>query len=211
MSQQSFAITLLLVVVIGFGGIIAYDVASKNGLHINQQKSNWEWSDDWNNVQPHAIPQQPQQQPQRPQQPQQPQRPQRPNGQVVATSFPDAVAKSKQYNMPILAFFEADWCSWCQKMKKEVLSDSKVKDAMLMYVFVRVDTDNNRETAQKFNIRSLPSYVITDSSQRTIRQEKGYKSASEFETWLRTEIERQPEQQPQPQPEPRRQQPQRRG
>lgn len=181
MSQQSLAMTLLLAVVVFFGGIIAYDVVAKNRLHINQPKTNWEWSDDWNNVQP---PEQPKVEPKKEEPKEEPKQPEPPQGQIVASSLDDAVAKATQYNMQILIFFEADWCSWCKKMKSETLTNAQVKSAMQKFVFLEINTDQNKNIAQQFNIRSLPSYVISNTEKKAVKTGQGYKPADQFISWL---------------------------
>lgn len=208
MNQQSIAVIMLAIVVLFFGGIVVHDAVSKNRLGINANRTNWKWSDDWNNTNP-VAPIKPQQNPiQPPVQP--PVQPPSQQGQIVADSFSEAVAKAQEHNKPILVFFEADWCSWCQKMKKETLTNASVKTAMQKYVFLRVNTDKDRETAKKFNVKALPTFVIAAKTGEKLHMEQGYKDANDFVNWLngsdtqpRSEPEVKPQPKPQPQPQPR--------
>lgn len=209
MDQRTFVLGILLVVCIGFGGIILYDMKVNNRLGVNEPKSNWQWNDDWNQVAPH---QQPQQQPHQ-QPPVTPEKPERPMGQITATSYADALTQAGKYGMPVLIRFGANWCSWCKKMESETLKDQKVKDAMMHYVYLYVDTDKERTTARKFGVSSLPSFVITNCNEQKLKFEQGFKTANEFEPWLndssmfeqpKKDDVRPQEEQPQPQPEPRR-------
>jgi thiol:disulfide interchange protein len=207
MDQKTFVLGILLVVCIGFGGIILYDMKANNRFGVNEPKSNWQWNDDWNQVNPQQQPQQPQQQP-----PVRPEVPERPMGQITATSYADALAQAGKHGMPVLINFGADWCSWCKKMKSETLTDQKVKDVMMNYVYLYVDTDKDRATGRKFGVSALPSFVITNCNEQKLKFEQGYKSAGEFEPWLNDSSmfkqpkkdDAKPERQEEPQPQPRR-------
>jgi hypothetical protein len=49
---------------------------------------------------------------------------------------------------------------------------------------VYVNTDNDRATATKFRITSLPSFVITNVKEEKLKEDSGFKNASSFVNWL---------------------------
>lgn len=160
-----------------FGGLIAYDIISNNRLgNLNDNQSNWNWSDDWQNqkIQPQVEPQEPKSQP----------KDERPKQQIVAQNYQDALKKSSELGIPVLVMFETDWCGWCKKMKQETLPNTKVKAALKNYIIVHVNTDNNRFVARKFGVRGLPSYVITNYREANLKKGSGYKDADAFVKWL---------------------------
>jgi thioredoxin-related protein len=104
--------------------------------------------------------------------------------QIVASDYKDAIKKSGEKGMPVLVFFEADWCGWCTKMKRESLTDAKVKDVMKNYILVYVDYDKNKSVARKFGVQSLPSYAITNVNEKSLKSDGGYLDGNGFAQWL---------------------------
>lgn len=184
MSQRSFAFVLLALVLVTFGGLVVYDMKSHNRIGAQKPSSNWRWSDEWNNteapvpVKP-TTPQPPAEKPQ-----QQPQQPTRPQGQIVASNYADAITKSRQYGMPVFVFLSADWCGYCTKMKQETLNDAQVKEIMKNYILVHVNTDQNRDVAQKFGVRVLPTFVVTNTTEKALKSGQGFQDAQTFAKWL---------------------------
>jgi thiol-disulfide isomerase/thioredoxin len=107
-----------------------------------------------------------------------------PKAQIVAGDFNAALAKSTETGMPVLVYFEADWCVFCKKMKNEVLPDPKVKAVMVNYILVFVDTDKNKALTKKYGVAGIPAYMIANSKGEKLKFGQGHTSASEFAKWL---------------------------
>ena len=74
---------------------------------------------------------------------------------VTDTSFEEEVLKS---DLPVLVDFWAPWCGPCRMVAPIVEEladeyDGKVK-------FVKLDTDDNVDTAAKYGIRSIPTLLL---------------------------------------------------
>jgi thioredoxin 1 len=63
---------------------------------------------------------------------------------------------------PVLVDFSAEWCGPC-KMMAPVLEQLKGKMADKVKI-LKVDVDNNRELAYKYNIRSVPTLMLFQDS-----------------------------------------------
>lgn len=66
-------------------------------------------------------------------------------------------------SMPILVDFWADWCMPCRMMApvlKELAHDYAGKA-----VFAKINVDENCETAERFNIVSIPFFIIFKNGQ----------------------------------------------
>jgi thioredoxin 1 len=59
---------------------------------------------------------------------------------------------------PVLVDFSAEWCGPC-KMMGPVLEQLKGKMADKIKI-LKVDVDNNRELASRYNIRSVPTLML---------------------------------------------------
>ena len=177
MNQRALMILAMMLVLLGMGGFVVYDMTVNNRLDKvtgKDQQSNWNWNNDWN-VEATPV---------TPEQPDEPIIEDGPQQQIVAQSYQDAIKKSGELGMPVFVYFHADWCHWCTKMKNEVFSDSKVKTMLKNYIVIHVNTDKHPDVSRKFGINSLPSYVITNVDEKNLKSGKGYQAADQFVSWL---------------------------
>jgi thiol:disulfide interchange protein len=176
MSQKNIILILITLLVLTFDGLIIYKFkyADKSGSEGTTE--NWQWEDDWGMGSPPPLAQnKPEVQPVVPDAPKQ---------QLIVGSYQEALQKSGELGKPIMIFFTAEWCSWCKKMKAETMSNGKVQEMLKNYILVYVNTDNDRATATKFRITSLPSFVITNVKEEKLKEDSGFKNASSFVNWL---------------------------
>ncbi len=87
----------------------------------------------------------------------------------------------------VLIDFSADWCMPCQMMEPiiEELSEKfkgKIK-------FGKVNVENNQELAQRFNVSSIPNFVLLKDGSM-IEQFVGSRSEQEFEEKLEEKLEK---------------------
>jgi thiol:disulfide interchange protein len=169
--------SLLIVIAILAAGIVAaywFKTQSPQAVE-SQQQQNQDWND-WNsgpNQQSQAPIQPPAAQPEVPALPSKP------------ASYENAMQLSKTHKKPVLLFFTADWCSYCQKMKSQTFSDAQVKKAMDNVIYYEVNVDKERAIAQKWGVRSMPTYKIVDGSEKVLAADSGFKPPAQFITWLK--------------------------
>ena len=60
---------------------------------------------------------------------------------------------------PKLLYFGATWCGPCVKMKK-LFKDKDVKKELDKYDFIMYDYDRDREVAEKYGIKFLPTMIF---------------------------------------------------
>lgn len=194
MNVKSGLLITIVVMSLGIGGAF---LMKKNGgtpFSGNDDKTNWDWSNDWNSNAPRTQPGPVQ--PVGPVQPQQPSQPAQPQTQITATTWADAVAQSQKNNIPICAMFTANWCKYCNQMKQETLPNAQVKEALKKYVWIMVNTDQNRELARKFNVKGIPAYLITNSKEEKIKEGSGFMTPDQFVAFLGGVAPKQPEVKP---------------
>lgn len=66
-------------------------------------------------------------------------------------------------------YFDAQWCSWCQRYKAETLGDARVRARLARdYVAVLVDFDARADLVARYRIRGLPYTLILSPAGETL-------------------------------------------
>jgi hypothetical protein len=100
------------------------------------------------------------------------------------TDFAAAQAEAQRTRKPMMAYFTASWCGYCQDMHRTTWSDKRVEQALGNYVPVMIDVDEHADLARRFNISAMPSYAVLDEQGKVLRQGEGYLPARDFISWL---------------------------
>jgi thioredoxin 1 len=80
-----------------------------------------------------------------------------------------------------LILFSADWCGPCKILKPNL---EKVKKSLSeSYDFIKVDISQVEETVKKFNIRNIPTCVLTRSG-KEISRFSGVKTEEQIKNFL---------------------------
>ncbi len=103
------------------------------------------------------------------------------------TDLPKAQAKAKQDNkMVLLDFTGSDWCGWCIKFNKEVLSTPEFAEyAAKNLVLVEVDFPRkkaqspelkkaNQALSGKYRVDGYPTFVVLDKDGNEVGRQEGY-------------------------------------
>lgn len=70
-------------------------------------------------------------------------------------SFDKAIENA---NMPVLVDFWAGWCMPCRVMAPVI--DELARDYARKVIFAKVNVDENPEVSQRYNIMSIPHFII---------------------------------------------------
>lgn len=97
------------------------------------------------------------------------------DGLTWLTDIDAARAAAKDDNRPILAYFTgSDWCGWCKKLDREILSKPEFHAyAQDHLVLLKLDfprhtaqppelSQANQTLAQRFHVRGFPTIVMLD-------------------------------------------------
>lgn len=100
---------------------------------------------------------------------------------VWGTDFTLALAQAKEQDRRILLFFTgSDWCGWCMRLNKEILSTPEfARFAREKLVLVELDypkqkpqaaelMNQNANLARRFRITGFPTVIVLDPSGRAI-------------------------------------------
>jgi protein disulfide-isomerase len=105
---------------------------------------------------------------------------------IWTTDYKAALAQAKAQNRHVFLFFTgSDWCSWCKKLNREILSTDEFKDyATKKLILVELDfprgkpqsnevKEQNAKLADRFKIEGYPTVIVLNSSGKKIG-ELGY-------------------------------------
>jgi len=102
-------------------------------------------------------------------------------GAARADEYSDALKKAKAENKPLLLYFYSNYCTYCEAMDRNVLSDKDIKKSLATdVVYLRVNVDEKRETAARYNIRGYPTTYLLDPAGKRIAVIPGYMSRKDF-------------------------------
>jgi len=103
------------------------------------------------------------------------------------TDFPAALNEARSENKQVLLDFTgSDWCPWCIKFDREVLSTSQFAAyAQSKLVLVKVDFPNslpqseaqryaNKQLASRYQVTGYPTLLLVDASGNELGRQGGY-------------------------------------
>jgi thiol:disulfide interchange protein len=87
-----------------------------------------------------------------------------------AAGYEQGVAQAKSANKPMVVMFYTDWCGYCRKLQKNVLSKPEVIKALSNFVQVRINPEKgSRESqlAEEYGIQGYPTvFFETPNSEK---------------------------------------------
>jgi len=81
---------------------------------------------------------------------------------------------SLEQGKPVVLLLYADWCRWSQKMMEDVLQDPRILRLHDDFIWVKIDSDKNREYKEGFDQKSFPKLLILNSRGEVLKSLDGY-------------------------------------
>ena len=92
----------------------------------------------------------------------------------------EALTLAKAENKPIVLDLNAEWCAPCRQLERLTFPDAKVKALLEQTVFLRIDTDQYPEIAQRLGVEGLPDIRLALPDGTIIRQLRSFQDAVTF-------------------------------
>jgi len=106
----------------------------------------------------------------------------------VDVPYKTALENAKKEGKPLFVMLYADWCPHCNLMKTEVLSDLAIIDFLnknFVCTYKNIEKEEGIALKNKFNTKSLPTFLFLDSNETLIYALKGEMKKEEFQNELR--------------------------
>ena len=107
--------------------------------------------------------------------------------QTLAAGWIKSVAAAqktaKANNKMIFVDLFAQWCGWCHRFESDVIPTDVFQKATSKMVLLRLDTEDGADGtafAQRFQISSLPTFVVLNHDMTIVGLIRGYAPAPEF-------------------------------
>lgn len=106
-------------------------------------------------------------------------------------SVEDGLVASEELDRPVVVFFTASWCGPCKEMTNvlkekfevELLKPSETS-LFRSWVFVKIDVDERKDLADRFEIRGVPAMRVLDLNEKVLAKTEGYESYASLSEWL---------------------------
>lgn len=81
-----------------------------------------------------------------------------------AQGYQRAVEEAKASNRPLAVYFYTDWCGYCRKLERDVLSQPPMQPCLSSVIPVKVNPEagtKESKLARKFRVSSFPRFFIS--------------------------------------------------
>ena len=98
----------------------------------------------------------------------------------IYDSLEDAVIISQNTKQPILVVFTADWCKFCNVMKKDIENNITDFDD---YIICYVNSEKRSDLAKEYRVKTIPDYFVLKNNIE-IKRKVGYSNYMNLTQWL---------------------------
>lgn len=92
----------------------------------------------------------------------------------------EAFALMDSTGQDMLLIFGADYCKYCNIMKKDILDNPEFFDNIIVCY---VDIEQREDLSKEYKIKTIPDYMIYRGKTQ-VRRRVGYPGFDQFKTWL---------------------------
>lgn len=100
-------------------------------------------------------------------------------------TYEAALAAAKASGKPVMADFYTDWCGFCKRMDREVLSQAAIIKTLAGFEVVKVDGEARADLVDRYEVRGYPTFLFVDAEGRELYRAPGYAPVAPFGVTLR--------------------------
>ena len=89
--------------------------------------------------------------------------------------FTEGMDRSASEHKPAVLVLYAGWCTWSRKLIEESLQDSRVSYLSDRFIWMKIDSDEERGLKEMFDQESYPTIIVMNSVGDVVRRLDGYK------------------------------------
>ena len=100
---------------------------------------------------------------------------------IIYDDYDKAISLSNEYKRKVLVVFGAEWCPYCEILKKDIPEIKKLQK----HIICLIDTDNkasNQVVINKYRPKNLPTSILIDK-EKEISRKIGYRK-KDYLLWL---------------------------
>ncbi|MBU0481326.1 MAG: thioredoxin family protein [Proteobacteria bacterium] len=95
-----------------------------------------------------------------------------------------AMAEAGKEKKPLVLVLYADWCQWCDKLFGQVLPDARIRNIQERYVWLKINSDQEKEIYDRFEQKGYPNIILFDESGRQQKKIEGFLDSVALENEL---------------------------
>jgi protein disulfide-isomerase len=108
-------------------------------------------------------------------------------------TYEEALQVAEKEDGDIMLFMEADWCSVCKRMKREVFSQAEVQkaiDAGFSPVLINIDSKEElrfkgeattkMDFSKRIEVQATPTFIFLNHEEEVIGSIRGFLNSSDF-------------------------------
>lgn len=100
---------------------------------------------------------------------------------IFVDSYEQSQKISTDLDMDVLIIFSADWCKYCDKLKKDISNNLDLFNDQIIYI---ADYDANSKLVKAFKVKRLPqSFRIKKNV--AIKKLTGYQDINKYIEWYK--------------------------
>ncbi len=103
---------------------------------------------------------------------------------LLSGDLKKTLLKAKKEHTPVMVYVKSDSCNYCNKMKKQTLSDNNIQKNLEGFLLVEVDKLDAETKRYLPPIRYTPTIYFISSKFKVVNTVKGYLPKDDFNLWI---------------------------